>query len=223
MAEKKKNSSTRERIIENAKKHFYCDGYSKTRMQDIADDTGIALGSLSYHFKKKEAIVSSILKIFLERLYDHTLENTDKPLNALELHFYASIPYYENLLTEENTKRFYYEFTQAQSVHSTNYGGSELADFITEVYHQSLKDYHIFVDDAYANMAQKFGYGGRVQMVIDYVEGALGTVNIAEMANFLSSSREMLLGVPKAELDRIGQEAITFNREVDFSNIMPLT
>ncbi|MBO1680946.1 TetR/AcrR family transcriptional regulator, partial [Bittarella massiliensis] len=48
MAEKKKNSSTRERIIENAKKHFYCDGYSKTRMQDIADDTGIALGSLSY-------------------------------------------------------------------------------------------------------------------------------------------------------------------------------
>ena len=28
------------------------------------------------------------------------------PLNALELHFYASIPYYENLLTEENTKRF---------------------------------------------------------------------------------------------------------------------
>ena len=169
MAEKKKNSSTRERIIENAKKHFYCDGYSKTRMQDIADDTGIALGSL------------------------------------------------------ENTKRFYYEFTQAQSVHSTNYGGSELADFITEVYHQSLKDYHIFVDDAYANMAQKFGYGGRVQMVIDYVEGALGTVNIAEMANFLSSSREMLLGVPKAELDRIGQEAIAFNREVDFSNIMPLT
>ena len=79
------------------------------------------------------------------------------------------------------------------------------------------------MDDAYANMAQKFGYGGRVQMVIDYVEGALGTVNIAEMANFLSSSREMLLGVPKAELDRIGQEAIAFNREVDFSNIMPLT
>lgn len=56
MAEKKKNSSTRERIIENAKKHFYCDGYSKTRMQDIADDTGIALGSLSYHLRKRKRL-----------------------------------------------------------------------------------------------------------------------------------------------------------------------
>lgn len=222
MAEKK-NNSTRQKIIENAKKHFYCNGYNKTRMQDIADDTGIALGSLSYHFKKKEAIVSSILKIFLQRLYDHTLENTNKSLNTLELHFYASIPYYENLLTEESTKRFYYEFTQAQSIHSTNYGGSELAGFITEVYHQSLKDYHIFVDDTYANMAQKYGYGGRVQMVIDYVEGSLGDVTIAEMANFLSSSREMMLGIPKAELDRIGQEAIEFNKQIDFSHIMPLT
>lgn len=222
MAEKK-NNSTRQKIIENAKKHFYCNGYNKTRMQDIADDTGIALGSLSYHFKKKETIVSSILKIFLQRLYDHTLENTDKPLNALELHFYASIPYYENLLTEENTKRFYYEFTQAQSIHSTNYGGSELAGFITEVYHTTLKDYHIFVDDTYANMAQKYDYGGRVQMVIDYVEGSLGDVTIAEMANFLSSSREMMLGIPKAELDRIGQEAIEFNKQIDFSHIMPLT
>ena len=79
------------------------------------------------------------------------------------------------------------------------------------------------MDDTYANMAQKYGYGGRVQMVIDYVEGSLGDVTIAEMANFLSSSREMMLGIPKAELDRIGQEAIEFNKQIDFSHIMPLT
>ncbi|MDO4288527.1 MAG: TetR/AcrR family transcriptional regulator, partial [Eubacterium sp.] len=203
-------------------KYFYDLGYNKTRMQDIAKDSGISLGTLTYYFKKKENLVSTILKNYLERLYDFTLKNFDKSLNALELHFYASIPFYENLLTEKNTQRFYYEYSQAQSIHKTTYGGDDLAQFITKVYHQTLKDYCLFVSDIDTKLAQKFGYGGRIQMIIDFVEGDLEGISIPQLANFLSSSREILLGIPKSEMDRIGRDAIAFNQTVDFSHIMPL-
>lgn len=214
--------NTRNKIIEVSKKYFYELGYSKTRMQDIAKESDIVIGSLTYHFKKKENIVSAILTEYLKRLYEYTLNHTKENLNHLQLHFYASIPFYKNLLIDEKVKRFFYEFTQAQSVHSTNYGGSELSDFITNVYHLSLKDYNIFVSPKYVNMAQKYGYGGRVQVIIDYIEGDLEGISIEEMSNFLSSAREMLMGIPKSELDRIGKEAIEFNNCVDFSHILPL-
>lgn len=222
MGEKKKNGETRTIIISHAKKHFYQFGYNKTRMQAIADDSGIALGTLSYHFAKKENIVSSILTEYLQRLYDHVASLCNEPLNALERHFYASIPFYHNLLTEKSTCRFYYEYMQNQSIHSTNYGGGDLNDLITEIYHQTLKDYQIFVPDTLASMAQKFGYGGRTQLIIDYVEGNLKDVSISELSNFFSASRDTLLGIPKAEMDRISINATDFFKSHDFSHIRPL-
>lgn len=222
MSTNKKNN-TKWEIINISKKYFYLKGYKKSKMQDIADEVGIALGSLTYHFKKKENIVSYILKEYLEKLYMHTQENSDRELNALELHFYASIPYYKNLLTEEKTKRFFYEFKQAQSTHTADYGGTDMALFITNVYYNALSEYRIRANKKYLQMAQNYGYGGRTQLVIDYVEGSLTDISIEELSNFLSSSRELILGVPKEELERIGHDAIEFNRYVDFSHMMPLS
>ena len=54
MAGQKKGEITKRKIIESSKKLFYTKGYNKTLMQNIADDAEIALGTLTYHYSKKE-------------------------------------------------------------------------------------------------------------------------------------------------------------------------
>lgn len=49
-------ATTKQRIILNAKKLFSQNGIANTRLQQIADETGISVGNLAYHFPNKEEI-----------------------------------------------------------------------------------------------------------------------------------------------------------------------
>lgn len=57
---------TKERILQASIRLFNEQGVASTRLQQIADNIGISVGNLAYHFKSKEAIVQSVY----ERLFD---------------------------------------------------------------------------------------------------------------------------------------------------------
>jgi len=52
--------STKQRILENAMLLFDRHGIANVRLAQIADETGISVGNLAYHFKNKEAIVEMV-------------------------------------------------------------------------------------------------------------------------------------------------------------------
>ena len=54
------SASTKQRILEAAVFLFNREGVANVRLQQIADETGISVGNLAYHFKNKEAIVSAV-------------------------------------------------------------------------------------------------------------------------------------------------------------------
>jgi AcrR family transcriptional regulator len=58
--------STKNRIIESAIRLFNEYGMANVRLQQIADESGISVGNLAYHFKNKEAIVLAVY----EHLFD---------------------------------------------------------------------------------------------------------------------------------------------------------
>jgi AcrR family transcriptional regulator len=58
--------TTKQKIIESAIRLFNLHGLANVRLQQIADETGISVGNLAYHFKNKEAIVSAVY----ETLFD---------------------------------------------------------------------------------------------------------------------------------------------------------
>lgn len=60
--------STKERIIANAQTLFSRQGIANTRLQHIADETGISVGNLAYHFSTKEEIVQTVYYHALEEL-----------------------------------------------------------------------------------------------------------------------------------------------------------
>jgi AcrR family transcriptional regulator len=60
-------SKTKQKILESAIKMFNEHGVANVRLQQIADEGGISVGNLAYHFKNKEAIVAFVYdEIFSE-------------------------------------------------------------------------------------------------------------------------------------------------------------
>lgn len=52
--------ATKQKIVEASIRLFNENGLSNVRLQHIADETGISVGNLAYHFKNKEAIVTQV-------------------------------------------------------------------------------------------------------------------------------------------------------------------
>ena len=63
---------TKERIRSVAEKLFFENGIANVRLQQIADDAGISVGNLAYHYKNKEAIVQAV--------YEHLFEEFEQIL-----------------------------------------------------------------------------------------------------------------------------------------------
>ncbi len=62
-------SDTEIKIIRSATKLFLTQGYSKTTHRQIAEESGIGLGTITYHYKVKE----DLLRVLIEELMDFHL------------------------------------------------------------------------------------------------------------------------------------------------------
>ncbi len=60
------NLTTKQKILESAIRLFNWDDVANVRLQQIADETGISVGNLAYHFKNKEAIVIAVYEGLFE-------------------------------------------------------------------------------------------------------------------------------------------------------------
>lgn len=56
-------------IYEESKKLFAEKGYENTSMRDIAVACGMSLGNINYHYKKKEDLLMSSHRKFIESFY----------------------------------------------------------------------------------------------------------------------------------------------------------
>ncbi|WP_026993789.1 TetR/AcrR family transcriptional regulator [Flectobacillus major] len=59
--------NTKQKILNSSIQLFNQNGIDAVRLQQIAEDTGISVGNLAYHFKNKDAIVESV--------YEHIFED----------------------------------------------------------------------------------------------------------------------------------------------------
>ena len=59
---------TKQRILGSSVLLFNREGLANVRLQQIADETGISVGNLAYHFKNKEAIVTAVYESLFEEL-----------------------------------------------------------------------------------------------------------------------------------------------------------
>lgn len=88
--------NTKQRIINASIRLFNENGMANVRLQQIANDIGISVGNLAYHFRNKEAIIEAI--------------NEDLHQEAAEI--LSTYRIYPNLLDFDNQLSKYFAFIQ---------------------------------------------------------------------------------------------------------------
>ncbi len=68
------NPTTKQKILEASIRLFNWNDMANVRLQQIADETGISVGNLAYHFKNKEAIVTAVYDNLFEE-FSHILSS----------------------------------------------------------------------------------------------------------------------------------------------------
>lgn len=99
-----KRQTTKERILEKARKLFSEFGIANTRLQQIADESGISVGNLAYHFSNKEEIVEALYLEVLDELsgilvmskMDPTLVSFDQKFSKLFAFMKKNVFYFTN-------------------------------------------------------------------------------------------------------------------------------
>lgn len=72
-------SNTEKRILQSAIRLFLENGYSKTTLKAISDDSGEKLGTITHHFRAKEDMLYYLIQALTEfhgGIIDNSLENT---------------------------------------------------------------------------------------------------------------------------------------------------
>lgn len=96
--------TTKQRIILNSRKLFSEHGIANTRLQQIADETGISVGNVAYHFKSKEEIVQALYHntlgelsniLIMSKIYP-SLESFDNKFSNLYQFMDNNIFYFTN-------------------------------------------------------------------------------------------------------------------------------
>jgi len=96
---------TRLRILQSAARLFRTRGYASTSLRDIANAAGLKAGSLYNHFASKEAIVTDILNMGVQTVFDRVraaVERLDDEAPCRELLRAAILAHLTCLLGEDN-------------------------------------------------------------------------------------------------------------------------
>lgn len=76
---------TKELIIDKAEELFLTKGFDNTSMSDIQDQSGVARGTLYYHFKSKEKIMDAVIERESEKIFDQSRKIAkDKSIPAVD-------------------------------------------------------------------------------------------------------------------------------------------
>ena len=80
--------TTKQRILKISEKLFFEQGIANVRLQQIADNSGISIGNLAYHFKNKEVIVQEVYSELLKELSElHSGDKVYESLNGFDKYF----------------------------------------------------------------------------------------------------------------------------------------
>jgi len=93
MGEKlEKGVSTRERIVQTARRLFTASGYEGTSTETVLQESGVSRGALYHHFDDKEALFSAVLEAVeadIESATSRAAANFDDPVEKLRAAFDA--------------------------------------------------------------------------------------------------------------------------------------
>lgn len=210
MTIKRKGNITKERILYFAKKEFYENGYSKTQLKSIAEQSELSLGNLNYYFKKKDDLVKEIYNQFFTEIYQFI--EAQRVQSALQQYCFFQFIVYHIVLGDERNRRFYGEIIQSKS----NY--RVMQELMHVKYRDILDELHI----EWTPLAFEFmiltEFGARREIFLNYFDGHL-PMTIDELIYHLIQNTCKKLDVPPKTFEDLIERSRCFIANQDFSQI----
>lgn len=145
--------STKDEIIDAAVKLFTDYGYHKATMDLIAEEVGVAKGTIYWYFSSKKELFMEILKVdfhryfdFLQELRDNNQLNSQEKMETIIVnrmdHFEKHKPIFRELMTnnEEIDKEFKEEMMGLRDKH---------AQLLADLFSQGIENGEFEIEDSY--------------------------------------------------------------------------
>ena len=100
MNNQKEKTNSSKKILDTA---FYClstKGYANVSMRDIANEAGVALSQLNYHYKNKEGLFTEVIKVMIFR-YISEIERKLETTTKIEEKLTSLVEYFKNLIKKK--------------------------------------------------------------------------------------------------------------------------
>ncbi|MFZ7130877.1 MAG: TetR/AcrR family transcriptional regulator [Eubacteriales bacterium] len=164
MARYTKGIITKNYILETAKKIFYEKGYLETTITEICKITNVKLGTFTYYFKTKEALVEEIYAEYLMKHYTYFSNNEQRNTDSLEKNVVATFCYYKIILDNANNTRFHYEVLMNLSIFTF------LSKNLRRIYSNFVRDFDLDIDELELTRISSADLGVRRELTLEYIE-----------------------------------------------------
>lgn len=187
MGKLKKGDSTKDTIKNVSRKFFYEHGYSNTKIQMITKDTGISRTLINYHFSSKEDILVSVMKDFLDEVYQFV--DRKIPDDPLMKYFVFFDLYYKKWTSDRNMSAFLLEVLNRDNRVLQTYMNFDV------IYRGLVKQFKLRIDDRQLLLKEIAIFGANKEFLSNYLRGVM-TVDYDILLENLISNGCKILGIP---------------------------
>lgn len=207
-----KGMITEKKILETAKELFYNRGFSDTTVKEICNQSNVKLGTFTYYFSTKEALVSDIYAEYIMKIYNYIGYVENRKMNRLEKNTIASFIYYEILFKDDNIVKFHYDILTKLSIFTVV--GKNLRRF----YSNFARDFNLNIDEKEIIRIFSADCGIRRELILEFIENKLFD-NSLDLTITIYTMMGRLLKIDEKIMNEYIERAIEFVKKNDLSHI----
>lgn len=155
------------RILQTAKELFYKKGFANTTVKEICNQSNVKLGTFTYYFSTKEALISDIYAEYIMKIYNCINHVENRKMNSLEKNTIAFFVYDELIFNDPNTIKFHYDVITKLSLYII------LSKNLRRFYPSFVKDFNLGIDEKETIRIFSADLGIRREFTLEFVENNL--------------------------------------------------
>ena len=167
MKRSNKGILTQQRILKTSKELFYNKGFSNTTVKEICNQSNVKLGTFTYYYSTKEALISDIYAEYLAKIYSCISYVENRKMNSLEKNTIASFVYYQILFNDDNNVKFHYDVLTKLSIFIV------LGKNLRRFYSNFVREFNLDIDEKEITRIFSADFGIRREFILQFIENNL--------------------------------------------------
>lgn len=212
MKRSNKGLITQQKILQIAKELFYNKGFANTTVKEICNQANVKLGTFTYYFSTKEALISDIYAEYVMKIYNYIDHVEKRKINSLEKNTIASFVYYQIIFNDDTSIKFHYDLITKLSIYTL------LSINLRRFYPNFVRDLNLDIDEREINRIFSADFGIRREFILQFIENKLFDSSL-DMTITIYTMMGRLLKIDEKIMKEYIKNAIEFLEKNDLTHI----